>query len=496
MNSIIGIDLGTTYSAAAQFDEFGRPVMVADQDGKYLVPSCVALIDNKWQVGRDALGQWAADQGMDQKFSAARFKREMGTSKLYQIGSHSVTPADLSSHVLKHIVTYAEKAVGTIAPVVITVPANFGDPAREATIDAAKAAGLVVACTIDEPSAAALYYAYDGRLNQAGTYAVFDLGGGTFDITIAKIDGTDVKVEWTNGIAQLGGIDFDESLRSVAKEKYEMQAKEELTFKDMSQGGVDLRRIQELKELLSRQEKGSIFLKGKIIEVTREEFESSISELVAEVRLCCEKTLAEGGFVADNLDGVILAGGSTRIPVVQQCVREVFGKEPMSIANADEVVALGASLYAGCNVYEEDPNSMNELQEKAIRRLNVEKTTTKHFGTVALRWDDDTERTSKFNSIIIEKGTDIPCQVTETYYTVAHDQKSVNCRVTECDVKEEDIKSESVKIIGKATLPLPPGRPPNQEVRITYKYDKNQIMHCYFKDIETGEEVEIEKKIT
>ena len=498
MKSIIGIDLGTTYSAVAQFDTLGRLKMVDNQDGDFLIPSCVALIDDKFVVGLDASMVWATDQGREQKSSAARFKREMGTSKLYRVGPHSLSPVELSSNVLKYIAQFAEKASGEFAPVVITVPANFSNEARQATMDAAKSAGLEVLNIINEPTAAALYYAFEGNINQTGTYAIFDLGGGTFDITIANFDGKNVEVKWSDGIARLGGIDFDKALQTIVKEKYEGLTSEELSPESMSHEGIDLLRIQEMKKTLSRQDKVSIFVKGQVIEVTREEFESSISKLVAQIRLCCENTLAESELTADDLDGVILAGGSTRIPVIQECIREVFCKEPMSIANVDEVVALGAALYAAYRIHEDDPNMLNEMQRIALGVGNdggikppLKDVANKNFGTVALRWSDDTESTSKYNSIIIERGTPIPHSVTESYYTVSYNQRIVKCRVTECDIKEEDMDSEFVKIIGRASLPLPPGRPANQEVLVTYKYDEDQIMHCSFRDVESGEEIEI-----
>lgn len=488
MKSVVGIDLGTAYSAVAQFDEFGRPVMVPDQDGKYLLPSCVALIHDEWRVGFDAWGQSAADYDMDQKSSATRFKREMGTSRRYQIGTHSLTPVELSSHILKCLAAYAVEAVGPIAPVVITVPANFSNEARQATIDAAETAGLELANIINEPTAAALYYAYSGKLNQAGIYAVFDLGGGTFDITIAEFDGKSVDVIWSDGIARLGGMDFDEALQILVKEKYEMLTGEEISTKSMSYEGLDLRRIQDLKHSLSRREKVNIFVRAQIIEVTREEFESKISNFVTQIYLCCENALDGAGFGAHALDGVILAGGSTRIPVIQQCVRSVYGKEPLSIANVDEVVALGAALYAG---HRSDQDMLTKLQQVSAAELTVQDVANKHFGTKALEEDEYSGRMVLTNSIIIRKGTPIPCSKTEPYFTSMFNQTQVECSITECDHEEMNLDSQFVRVIGEGTLELPPERPPGLEIRVTYKYDVNQIMHCHFEDVESGETKEI-----
>ncbi|MCY4224690.1 MAG: Hsp70 family protein [Bacteroidetes bacterium] len=491
MSSVIGIDLGTTYSAVAQFDEFGRPVMVPDADGKYLLPSCVALIHDEWRVGVDAWGQWSADHGQEHKSSAARFKREMGTSKTYPIGPHTLTPVELSSHVLKCLGDYTKKALGPLAPVVITVPANFSNEARQATIDASEAAGLDLANIINEPTAAALYYAYSGKLTQAGVYAVFDLGGGTFDITIAEFDGKSVDVIWSDGIARLGGVDFDEALQMLVKDKYEKMTGDILSEQNLSHEGLDLHRIQDMKHSLSRREKVSIFLKGKVIEVTRDEFESQISNYVTQIELCCENALEDGSIDHDHINGVILAGGSTRIPAIHQMVKNVFGTEPLSIANVDEVVALGAALYAG---HRTDHDVLTKLQMMSATEMSVQDVTNKHFGTKALGdlyWlMNPSGEAPEVNSIIIKKGTPIPCSKTESYRTVADDQTRIDCTITECDTEEEEFNSNFVKVIGEGSLDLPPGRPAGQEISVTYKYDINQIMHCYFKDVDSGKEKE------
>jgi len=488
MSSVIGIDLGTTYSAVAQFDEFGRPVMIPDPEGKYLLPSCVALINDEWRVGVDAWGQWSADYGIEDKSSAARFKREMGTSKQYPIGPHSLNPVELSSHVLKNLASYAEQAVGPLAPVVITVPANFSNEARQATINAAESAGLELANIINEPTAAAMYYAYSGKLSQAGIYAVFDLGGGTFDITIAEFDGKSVEVIWSDGIARLGGVDFDEALQTVVKEKYEGLTGEIVSEEHMNHEGFDLRRIQDLKHSLSRREKVSVFVKGQVIEVTREEFEAKISNFVTQVYLCCENALEGGNVDPHRLDGVILAGGSTRMPIIQQTVQHLFGQDPLSIANVDEVVALGAALYAG---HRSDTDVLTKLQQASAAEMSVQDVANKHFGTRAIDDNFGMGERRLINSIIIEKGTPIPCSMTEKYHTVAPNQTEINCTITECDHEEETFDPKFVRIIAEGSLELPPGRPPGQEIQVTYKYDINQIMHCYFEDTDSGKKKEI-----
>ena len=216
MGQIIGIDLGTCYSAVASIDETGRPQIVHNRLGQNITASCVDTSTSPIEVGEEPYKEWGLNSSV-----AARFKLQMGSTKPFQPekgdpkfkpSQGSYTPTDLSSIVLSHLKQFTEEKSGKISEAVVTVPANCGNEAREATMSAAKQAGLPVSVIINEPTAAALYYAFKEGLAD-GNYAVFDLGGGTFDISIVKVSGTDVEVLGSSGIQRLGGDDFDKALR-------------------------------------------------------------------------------------------------------------------------------------------------------------------------------------------------------------------------------------------------------------------------------------------
>ncbi len=495
MKLIIGIDLGTTYSTVAQFDEHGRSVVMNDSNGESLVPSCVAFFKKKWWVGDEARRQWASGPSN----AAARFKRHMGTSERFPIGKESCTPTQLSAHVLGYLSKMIENHEGEIGSTVVTIPANFSVEARQATLDAAKQAKLNVDYIINEPTAAALYYAYSGDLPGDGNYAVYDLGGGTFDISLIEVEGGDVDVIASNGVSRLGGMDFDHCLQQIVRDKFKEATGESLEDHEMHEPPLDLVSIEELKRRLTRRETVTVFARGTLIEISRKEFEEAISRLVLQAEICCESTLEEAGMKPSDLTGVILAGGSTRVPLVQESILKVFDNiKLVQSTNVDEVVALGAALYAALR---SDSSEYNAVQNAALACLSLQEVTNMNFGTVALGSHEVTGYPMEYNSIIIEKGTPIPCSEEESYFTVRHGQDKIDCRITECSYQETEL-NDFVRIISKDTileLPPPPEGgvwPSGEEIIITYSYDENQIMHCSFKHHNTGETKEVSLNFT
>jgi len=490
---ITGIDLGTTYSAIAQFDEHGRPVIMADSEGEKLTPSCVAFFEDKWWVGREAIRQWVSGPSD----AAARFKRYMGTSTQFNIGDDSYTPTQLSTHVLRHMHQIALNNLDEFGATVVTIPANFSVEARQATVDAAKEAGLKMDYIINEPTAAALYYAFSGNLAGDGKYAVYDFGGGTFDISLIKIESSRVDVIASNGVSRLGGMDFDKILQKIIREKFEKATDTVLEDHELHETPFDLVSIEQLKRRLSQRETVTVFAKGTVLEVTRQEFEEAISGLVMQAEVCSSATLKEANLSSSQLSGVILAGGSTRVPHVRKSIEEVFNNIPLiESANVDEVVALGAVLYAAirCN-----SNELNAVQKAALAPLNLQDVTNMNFGTIVIDDDEDTGLPVKSNSIIIEKGTPIPCSKQQSYYTCYDGQDKVICTITEC-AREETELNEFVRIISDDTvLKLPELSefdfwPMNEEITVTFSYDENQIMHCSFLHEESvhSEEVDLD----
>jgi molecular chaperone DnaK len=479
MSAFIGIDLGTTYSAIATIDETGRPIIVHNKDGSNITPSCVAEITKgEMDVGEAARRQW----GSAPDTAAARFKRDMGTSATHPIQGVEFTPTQLSAYVLKKIVADAEEALGSIGEAVVTIPANFAHEAREATMSAAKSAGLNVRYIINEPTAAALYYAFKSGDELGGIYAVYDLGGGTFDVSIIRVDGQDVEVLATNGVSKLGGDDFDRALVNLVRAKFKDQTGEDLDEDDFTSNDAE-----EEKRSLSARDKVTIRVNRQLIDIRRDEFEEAISSFVSQSEMLCEATIDEAEIDVADIKGVFLAGGSTRIPIIAQNVKKIFRKEPVSSVNVDEVVALGAALYAA---YKGDESKLSVVQKNAIQKIKVSESTGKCFGTISIGHDEARERAKLFNSILIRKGDKIPCSVTESFYTVHDGQDAVECQVTESTAVETDPRF--VKVIWKGELKLPGDRSASQEIKVTFSYDDNQIMKCSFVDVATKRETKID----
>lgn len=474
MGALVGIDLGTTFSAVAVMDETGRPTIVHNQEGQNITPSCVTLDGPRSViVGEVARRSWATSP----KSAAARFKRDMGTSVVHTIGDRSFTPTELSALVLRKLAKDASATVGPIDEAVVTIPANFANEAREATMAAAKAAGLNVRHIINEPTAAALYYAFKGGQDLLGHYAVYDLGGGTFDVSIIKVSGREIDVVATNGVVRLGGDDFDTALHELVGQKFRQATGRELATRDYTRGDAE-----EDKKSLSNRRQVVIDAGGEAITVTREELEQAISGRISQAELLCEATLDEASLKPSDIKAVFLAGGSTRIPAIRESIKRVFRQEPVATANVDEVVALGAALYAA---YRSDPGRLTAVQQQAVQNIRVSESTSKCFGTTALNADSPTGIARIENHVLIAKGARIPCSVTKSFYTVREGQTAVRCDLTESTQPETD--PQFVKMVWEGLLDgLPPNRPSDQEIQVTFEYDSNQIMRCSFVDTATG----------
>ena len=479
MGNYIGIDLGTTYSAVATLDATGRPTIIENKNklaspSGNITASCVTIRSESFVVGDQAR---KALQVSDN--AAGRFKREMGTAKSYRLNGEDYTPTDLSALVLTEMKKIATDEVGDLSKVVVTIPANFANEAREATIQAAKKAGLDFDYIVNEPTAASLYYAFKNSASD-GIYAVYDLGGGTFDISIISIKDTDVEVLASNGIARLGGDDFDKELIKIVAKKFEAETGNKLNASDYT-----LTEAEEDKISLSN--KARIIAGGKeqnvadvTLKITQSDFEESISGLLAQAELACEATINEAGLKCEDIIDIILVGGSTRMPCVRKSVARVFGKEPVTTENPDEAVALGAALYAAIK---SDGKHLSSTQKKSVSKISVQDVANHFFGTIAFSSENNESR----NFIIIKKGEKLPCSVTQSFSTISDGQTVVNCRITQSENAETDPRW--VKTVGEGELDeLPPNRPAGQEIEVTYSYDDNQVMHCVFKDMQSGKE--------
>ncbi len=395
MASLVGIDLGTTFSAVARLDEVGRPVIVHNSEGANITPSVVAFTGpEETLVGEEAR------RGLDlDRNTFGRFKRAMGSSETYQSDWNQHTPVSLSSLLLRKLKKEAEASIGPILEAVVTIPANFANEAREATLTAARNAGLNVKFIINEPTAAALYFAHHSGTTLAGIYAIYDLGGGTFDVTLVRVAGDDIEVLATEGVSKLGGDDFDQKLQDLVVRKYREKVGGELEAGDYSRNDAE-----EDKKSLSRRQKVTVRASGSAgratIEVTRGEFEEAISTLIAQTEMLCETVLDDAGVSPSDVSAVILAGGSTRLPIVRESVERLFAKPPTSFANPDEVVALGAALYAAVKT---DQANLNAIQRRETEKVSIQEITSKYFGTISLGYNQSKDQNEMQNTILIKK---------------------------------------------------------------------------------------------
>jgi len=485
----IGIDLGTTYSAVAVVNETGRCQIVADRDGSNITPSAVAFREEGGkkvaEVGEEARRAIGIDPNV-----AARFKRDMGEpDQNRRVLGQEYTPTELSAFVLKRLVADAEAALGgQVGGAVITIPANFGQEARAATAKAAQQAGVDVLGIINEPTAAALYYAQQTNAVSEGTYAVYDLGGGTFDVTILDIfkgatGELETHVRISNGIHQLGGTDFDEKLRQLVFKKYEEATGEPLDEEDFTLSDAEAE-----KKSLSKRDRVKIRVNKKMLEITRSEFEEAISALVVQTKQLCEVTVQEETknrhgspetLSLNDITNVFLVGGSTRVPAVRKAVGELFGEQKIiDQVNVDEAVALGAALWA---IKLAPKDMLPALVADVGRKIAVQETANKYFGTTAV-----SRTASGFvveNVIIIPKGAVLPCSVTRSF-SVHEEQSEVELDITESATEETDPKW--VNKIYSEMMPLKGNRSGVTEFTVTYSYDVNQIMECAFCDVASG----------
>jgi molecular chaperone DnaK len=472
MAAFIGIDLGTTYSMVSYLDDTGRPKIIRNSDGQNLTPSCIEFIDNEAQVGetaRKGLG-W-------NKNVVARFKRDMGTETKYKVGDKEYTPTDCSALILKKLLQDAQEAIGEIGEAVVTIPANFTNEARTETLTAAKLAGLNVKNIVNEPTAAAIYYVFQSGEEFSGHYAVYDLGGGTFDVSIIKVEKQDITVLSSEGVKKLGGDDFDIALQKIVKKKHK-----DATGEDTGEDIYTKTDAEEDKKSLSKRKEINVRIEKSNYKITREEFEQEISALIAQTEMLCESAIEEASLTLKDIKNVLLVGGSTRVPCVIESVKKVFKKDPVTTVNVDEAVVLGAALFSA---YKGDQAKLTPVQKTSVNKMSVQDVTCGCFGVIAVRGPSHDE---EFVVVLIKKNEKTPCTVTKSLYTVYDNQTGLDCRITQANDPTDDPKW--VQIVWDGSLDLPSGRPANQQIDVTYSYDENSVMHASFVDVETGKETE------
>jgi len=472
MSKIIGIDLGTTNSCVAVM-EGGQPVVIANAEGARTTPSVVAFT----KTGERLVGEAAKRQAVtnaDKTISS--IKRHMGTDYKVSIDDKKYTPQEISAMVLQKLKTDAESYLGEkVSEAVITVPAYFNDAQRQATKDAGKIAGLDVKRIINEPTAAALAYGLDNEKEQK--IMVYDLGGGTFDVSIIEIGDGVIEVLSTNGDTRLGGDDFDEKITRYMIDEFKKAEGVDLSLDKMA-----LQRLKEAAEKAKKELSSSTTTNINLpfitatqdgpkhfdMNLTRAKFDELTHDLVERTAIPVQNALKDAGLTTADISKVLLVGGSTRIPAVQEKVKALTGHEPSKNLNPDECVALGASIQGGKLAGDAGAGDILLLDVTPLS-LSIET-----MGGIATR--------------LIERNTTIPTKKSQIFSTAADNQSAVDINV----VQGERQFAKDNKSLGQFRLDgIPPARRGVPQIEVTFDIDANGIVNVSAKDLGTGREQHI-----
>lgn len=483
MSRIVGIDLGTSTSEISILKD-GKPVVLANHIGEQITPSVVGrLEDGSIIVGKDAKDQYLARP----QDTVMEIKRAMGKGKTIKFAGESHTPEDLSSEILKYLKICAEEVLGeAIHRAVITVPAYFDDEQRKATVKAGQLAGFEVERIINEPTAAALAYGIE-HLEEDAHILVYDLGGGTLDVTLLEMFDGVLEVKASSGNNELGGKDFDECIINYLSESF----KEEhgiCLLEDLYASSRLKEEAEKCKKMLTQEERYSIklpFIANKNAEplalereITREMFEQLIKEKIYSTKECIDVVIKDSRIAKEEIDLILLVGGSTRIPLVKTFIKEVLNQEAKMLIDPDLAVAKGAAIQAGIINNELSRDTDILITDVCPYTLGIE--VMEVLGGMPI--------TDRY-SVLIPRNTTIPVTKSNIYATCGDNQEEVEINVFQGDYKKASLN----KLLGKFRLmDIPPRRAGEEKIKVEFTYDVNGILRVDAYIVSTNKKASIQ----
>ncbi len=482
----VGIDLGTTYSAIARISENGQPESLLNADGRNITPS-VVLLGNDGQVVVGPSFERTSQESPDHIVEAV--KRQMGNKNFFVVYQNKkLTPEFISALILKKLKQDAEKRIGPVANAVITVPYYFNDVRRKATQDAGRIAGLNVVDIINEPTAATLAYAWmKGELGRTDisqepkTILVYDLGGGTFDVTVVRYTPTQFRVLATDGDVMLGGIDWTRRIVDHVAEQFLRKFNEDPrtdpeAIRNFTGDCEDAKRLLSTKSQVPL----NVYFRGKTLSValTRNDFERMTADLLQRTEDTTELVLQQAKVDPKELTEVVLVGGSTYMPAVERMMKEICGRVPSRDLRPEEAVAQGAAIHAA--ILEARVNRGSKVGEAITKRLQSVQMSDVNSHSLGVKVSDPEQRGKKINHIMIPKNSPVPHKVTQRFATNSDNQRTVHVYILEGDARDPDACSQ----IGDFRIvDLPPNLPAGSPVEVTYSYDANGRVHCEAKEL-------------
>lgn len=490
MTKVVGIDLGTTYCAIATLDDRGQPVTLPNRDGEMLTPSAVLLMDGDVAV----VGQAALDYAQESPERVATLiKRRMGLDDYGRsVAGRHFRPETLSAIILRKLVLDAEHRLGPITKAVITVPAYFDETRRKATQDAGRIAGLEVVDILDEPSAAALAYSFQQTheipkpgqplTDKPKIILVYDLGGGTFDVTLVKLLPKRFQTLSIEGDVRLGGKDWDDRIVNHVADAFKAKYDEDPRTDEQSLAMLQAA-AERAKRTLSKVDQASVTCnhagRKLVVPISRKEFEAMTRDLLTRTRLTAQQVLRQASITWEQVDRILLVGGSTHMPMTARMMKELSGKEPDNSLAVSEVVARGAALHAGITAAR-NVETARQLEPGVADALAdvVEISVNAHSLGIEVRGENE-----KLNDKLITKNTQLPSASSRVYYTAADSQSRVRVRVLQGEANQAD----ACIAIGECWIEgLPPNLPKGSPVQVRCEVQSNGLVDVMALDMTSG----------